>query len=198
MKTTAFALFVVAPLVLRAQAPAGAIPPVAEQMAAAVLPLPADMRADATVLGYKIAGRLEVLRQGKNGMRCLALYVTRPDFHVACYHESLEPFMARGREIRDKGTTSQTAVDSIRFAEIASGKLKMPQHAALYSLTAKDKKAWDPATGKVTGATPLGVVYMPFATSENVGLSANPATKGPWIMFPGTAKAHVMIVGTMQ
>ena len=198
MKTTARAVLATFPLAVGAQAPSGPIPPVDEQVAAAVLPLPADLRVDATVLGYKTAGKLEVLRQGKNGLRCLALYVTRPDFHVACYHESLEAFMARGRELRDKGVTSQTAVDSIRFAEIASGKLKMPQQAALYSLTAKDKKAWDPATKKVTGATPLGVVYMPFATSETVGLSANPATKGPWIMFPGTAKAHVMIVGSMQ
>ena len=197
MNTTAFAVLAALPLALAAQAPTGPIPPAAEQIAAAVLPLPTDLRADATVLGYKTAGKLEVLRQGKNGMRCLALYVTRPNFHVACYHDSLEPFMARGREIRDKGITNQTTVDSIRFAEIASGKLKMPAHAALYSLTG-DKKGWDPATGKVTGATPLGVVYMPFATAENVGLSANPKTVGPWIMFPGTAKAHVMIVGSMQ
>jgi hypothetical protein len=198
MNTTAFAVLAALPLALAAQAPTGPIPPADEQIAAAVLPLPADLRADATVLGYKTAGKLEVLRQGKNGMRCLALYVTRPNFHVACYHDSLEPFMARGREIRDKGITSQTAVDSIRFAEVAAGKLKMPPHAALYSLTAQDKKAWNPTTRKVTGAQPLGVVYIPFATTENTGLSTNQATVGPWIMFPGTAKAHVMIVGSMQ
>jgi hypothetical protein len=198
MQITPFTILLAIPLALRAQAPSAPIPPADEQIAAAVLPLPADLRADATVLGYKTAGKLEVLRQGKNGMRCLALYVSRPDFHVACYHDSLEPFMARGRELREKGVTALAAVDSIRFAEIASGKLKMPAHGALYTLTAKDKKAWDPSTRTVTGATPLGIVYLPFATPENSGLSAKPTKNGPWLMDAGTAKAHVMIVGSMQ
>ena len=86
-------------------ASAQTVPPAAEQMAAAVLPLPNEMRAGAQILGYKTAGKLEELRPGTNGMVCLALYVTRPDFHVACYHKGLEPFMARGRELRAQGLT---------------------------------------------------------------------------------------------
>src|SRR5688572_15363612 len=76
------------------------IPPVEEQIAAAVLPLPEDLRNGATIMGYKMKDKLEPLKQGTNGMICLALYVSRPDFHVACYHKGLEPFMARGRELR--------------------------------------------------------------------------------------------------
>ena len=136
-----------------------------------------------------------MLREGKNGMTCLALFVIRDDFHVACYHKGLEPFMARGRELRAQGVKGDK-VDSVRFAEIKSGKLKMPLYGALYSLSGK-KEAWDPRTGKVTGATPLGVVDIPGATTESTGLSANPSQGGPWIMFPGTPKAHVMIVGAM-
>src|SRR5512140_2563066 len=95
-------LLVLAAAPLVAQAPAApaapvSIPPAAEQVAAAVLPLPAEMRAGATVMGYREAGKLVVLRAGTNAMNCLALYVMRPDFHVACYHKSLAPFMARGR-----------------------------------------------------------------------------------------------------
>ena len=91
-----------ATLVTLATAPAassaqtGAIPPAAEQIAAAVLPLPAEMRDGAMIMGYKVKDKLEVLRPGTNNMICLALYVSRPDFHVACYHKGLEPFMARG------------------------------------------------------------------------------------------------------
>jgi hypothetical protein len=105
--------------------------------------------------------------------------------------------MLRGRELREQGVTNPDKVDSIRFAEIKSGKLKMPAQGALYSLTGK-KESWDAATRKVTGATPLAVIYMPFATTASVGLSATPAKSGPWLMFPGTAKAHVMMVGSMQ
>lgn len=194
MRNTLLAVLAAAPLVVSAQS---TIPPADEQIAAAVLPLPADMRAGATVLGYRTSGKLEVIRTGGNGMRCLALYAVRADFHVACYHVSLEAFMARGRELREHGVTAQDAVDSVRFTEVKSGKLKMPAHGALYSLTGP-KTAWDPVRRSVSGATPLSVLYMPFATTETTGISTNPATRGPWLMYPGTAKAHVMIVGSMQ
>jgi hypothetical protein len=195
MKNALLVLCIAVPFAAQAQT---TVPPADEQIAAAVMPLPNDLRAGATVLGYKTAGKLEVLREGKNGMRCLALYVVRKDFHVACYHEGLEAFMLRGRELRDQGMTSIEKIDSIRFAEVKSGKLKMPAAGALYSLTAPAKTAWDPATRKITGATPLGVIYMPFATTASIGLSGQPSKTGPWLMFPGTAKAHVMIVGAMQ
>ena len=174
----------------------GPLPTTEQQIAAAVLPLPKDMRADAKVMGYRTRVKLETLRPGKNGMTCLALFVVRPDFHVACYHEGMEPFMARGRELRASGVKGDK-IDSVRFAEVKSGKLKMPKQAALYSLTGK-KESWDPATGVVTGARPLAVMYMPFATAASTGLSVVPVPSGAWMMFPGTAKAHLMITGSMS
>jgi hypothetical protein len=189
------AILVMAPAVHSAQT--AAPPPVEQQIAAAVQPLPADMRAAATVMGYRTGNKLEVIRPGTNGMRCLALYVSRPDFHVACYHDGLEPFMARGRELREQGITNMNKVDSARTAEITSGKLKMPAQGALYTLTAAEKSAWDPATAKITGARPLTVLYIPFATTATTGIPSTPIPNGPWLMNPGTAKAHVMIVGTM-
>jgi len=194
--TRLLALLLVATTASAQTAPAP-LPPVAEQVAAAVLPLPAELRAGAAIMGYKTAGKLEELRPGSNGMICLALYVTRPDFHVACYHKGLEPFMARGRELREQGVRSLNAVDSVRYREIAEGKLKMPKYGALYSLTG-NKTVWDPTKGTASGAMPLSVVYMPFATPEETGLSTQPKrTSEPWLMFPGTAKAHIMLVGTM-
>jgi hypothetical protein len=187
-------MLVVAPAILSAQT--AAPPSAAEQIAASVQALPQSMRDSATVLGYKTGTRLEVLRPGTNGMRCLALYVTRPDFHVACYHEGLEPFMLRGRELRDGGMTNARLVDSVRFAEIASGKLKMPSSGMLYTLTGK-KETFNAATGAITGAAPLAVLYIPFATPASTGLPLRAPAGMPWLMNPGTAKAHVMIIGTM-
>lgn len=181
---------------LSSAASAQSLPPVDEQIAAAVLPLPEQMRAAATVMGYKAANKLEVIRAGTNGMHCLALYVTRPDFHVACYHKGLEDFMGRGREIREK-LGAKANVDSIRFKEIADGKLKMPAMGALYTLTGK-KESWNGATRKASQVTPLAVVYVPGATEASTGLSAVPQSGStPWLMFPGSAKAHIMLVGSM-
>jgi hypothetical protein len=177
---------------LRAQT---TLPPAEQQIAAAVLPLPAELRDGATVMGYKEAGKLVVLREGKNGMHCLALYVTRPDFHVACYHKSLEPFMARGRALRAQGVKGEE-VDSVRFREIRQGKLKMPPQGALYTITTK-RENYDAATNKVKDYRPLAVVYVPGATPESVGITAQPTDKGPWLMYPGTLKAHIMMIGSM-
>lgn len=165
-----------------------------DQIAAAVLPLPADARASATVLGYGADGKLITLRKGTGSMTCLADDPKEERFHVACYHDSMEPFMARGRELRTSGVTG-TQVDSVRFREAKAGTLKLPTHpASLYSLTGG---AFDPATKTAPGARWLYVVYIPYATSATTGLSDKPQENAPWIMFPGTPKAHIMFVPKM-
>jgi len=184
-------LVVVTPIVTAAQ---GTPASRAEQIAAAVLPLPPDFRAAARVLGYGSDGKLVTLREGK-GMICLARDPKAPRFHVACYAESMEPFMARGRALRAEGVTSAAEVDTIRFREAKSGKLVMPKFpAALYSLTDGD---FDAKTGTAPGARHLYVVYIPYATAESTGLSTKPFGNQPWIMFPGTPKAHIMFTPSM-
>lgn len=178
-----------------AQAPA-AIPSADEQIAQAVLPLPNDLRASASVLGYTPDGKLVTLRAGTGGMTCLANNPQGPRFHVACYHKSMEPFMARGRELRTQGVQGDQ-VDSVRFREAREGKIKLPtQPSVLYSLTGA-KDAYDPAT-RTAKATPLFVVYIPYATSETTGLSAIPQRGAPWVMNAGTPKAHIMFVPSMS
>lgn len=170
--------------------------PVAEQIVAATLPLPKDMRNDAGVLGYKTAGKLELLRASKNGMMCLGNDPSAGNFHVACYHDSMEPFMARGRELRAAGTNG-TQVDTVRFAEVKSGKIKMPTFpASLYQMTGP-KGDFNPTTGLAPNSKPTYVVYVPFATVQSTGLSTKADGGRPWIMYPGTPKAHIMITGTM-
>ncbi|HJU65027.1 MAG TPA: hypothetical protein VJ596_05085 [Gemmatimonadaceae bacterium] len=170
--------------------------PAEQQVAAAVQPLPQEFRDSATVLGYDGGGRLVTLREGGGAFICLASDPKGERFHVACYHRTLEPFMARGRALRAQGTTGDQ-VDSVRFAEVKSGKLRMPaQPASLYSLTGPPG-SYDPATNRVTGARSLFVVYIPGATANSTGLSARPQQGVPWIMFPGTPKAHIMFVPSM-
>src|SRR5471032_845326 len=124
-------------------------------------------------------------------MTRLALFAVEKAFHVACYHDGMEPFMARGRELRAQGV-KDPKVDTVRYAEVASGKLKMPKTAAMYQIFGK-ANSWDAPTGKLTDVSTLLVVYIPGATAESTGLSPQPTKIGPWIMFPGTPKAHIMI-----
>ncbi len=164
--------------------------PVEELVAEAVSPLPEPLRAGAEVRAYR-EGRLVTIREG-SGLICLADDPAAERWHVACYHESLEPFMARGRELRAEGK-EQAEIAEIRRAEIASGKLDFPDHpAALYSLTGADG-SFDPATGAASGASGLYVIYLPYATEATTGISSKPSRERPWLMFPGEPWAHVMI-----
>ena len=166
--------------------------PANRQIAAAVSPLPAPLRANATVLGYHPDGKLVTLRKGTNDMICLADDPAQERFHVSCYHKSLEPFMARGRELHAR-KLSREAIDSLRLADVKRGRYQMPSKpAALYQYFAP-RDSVDAATGAVTGASYLYVVYTPYATPESTGLTANPLAGGPWIMYPGKPWAHIMI-----
>jgi hypothetical protein len=188
----------VALLAQTAKAPSADPPPAAQQITAAVLPLPPDFREHARVLGYRAGSKgLVTLRDGTGPFTCLASDPAGTQFHVACYHQSLEPFMARGRALRAQGVTGDK-VDTVRFAEIKAKKLAMPtQAAALYSLTGP-LGSFDPATGKVPASIrPLSVIYIAGATPASTGLSDKPVVGAPWIMFPGTPKAHIMLVPKM-
>ncbi len=160
------------------------------QLAAAIQAAPDDRRDGARVLGWTADGKVVELRAGSNDLVCLAARPGDAQWSVACYHESLEPFMARGRELTAQGIEGQERID-IREREIAEGKLAMPREPrTLYVLHGS---GFDAATGEVSNAYLRWVIYTPYATPESTGLTTRPVPGAPWLMFPGTAGAHVMI-----
>ena len=90
------------------------------QISEAVQPAPAADRAGAKVLGFAPDGSWTTLRQGSNELVCLADDPNREGWNVACYHESLDPFMARGRELRGQGVTDGGELARRRWAEASS------------------------------------------------------------------------------
>lgn len=165
-----------------------------QQITSAVSAAPEDRRAAATVLGYDADGALVSLRAGTNEIICLADDPKDDRFQVACYHESLEPFMVRGRELRAQGLGSTEAL-SKRHNEADEGKLELPKSpAALYNLGG-DLDIYDPDTGAVRGGYWVWSIYTPYATEASTGLPTTPQAPGaPWIMRPGTASSHIMVV----
>lgn len=185
MKFLLIVFAVLTPLSLTAQK----YPPKDWQIATATLAAPELDRENATVLGYESDGKLTVIRQGSNDLICLADDPSRKGFSVACYHKSLEPFMARGRELKTEGKSAEE-IFNIREEEAKAGTLEMPEHALLNVLTGQVNE-----TTKEVEKTHLRYVYyIPFATSESTGLPLAPISPGaPWIMNPGTHRAHIMI-----
>ncbi|WP_158973628.1 hypothetical protein [Cellulophaga sp. L1A9] len=161
-------------------------------LATALMAAPEESRAGCKVIGYNMAGEFVTLREGNNQYIVLADNPNQDGFNAACYHKDLEPFMARGRALRAEGKTGQE-VFAIREAEMKSGQLKITPGSSLHILFGS-KTAYDPETSKVEDAQLRYVVYMPWATSESMGLPEIPmAPNHPWIMNPGTHRAHIMI-----
>jgi len=165
------------------------VAPPADQIASAILAAPKERRSDATVLGYNAKGEVVTLRKGTNDLVCLANDPANKTFSVACYHKDLEPFMARGRELSAQGVKGMQRHE-MRAKEVQEGKIPMSREARmLYVLTGS---GYDAAKGQVIDSYLRWVVYVPFATPESTGLTTT-AGPGPWLMYPGTAGAHIMI-----
>ena len=174
-------------------ASAQTIPSAEEQIKTAVLAAAVESREKAMVYGYSPKGEFIVLRKGENELVCLADDPAQPGLSVSCYHKSLEPFMARGRELKKEGKSFDD-IFTIRETEVKNGKLQMntqPANLVVYSAPAEKYNA---ETGEVKDGYSRSVIYIPFATAESTGLPSKPTTAGmPWIMNPGTHRAHIMV-----
>jgi hypothetical protein len=163
------------------------------QIKTALLAAPDDKREGAMVYGYNEKGELTVLRKGTNELICLADDPNSPGFNASCYHVGLEPFMERGRQLKKEGKSFQEIFD-IREEEVKSGKLKMPKDGATLFVLSADAENYNPKTGEVKDSYLRYVVYIPWATEESTGLPLKPSGPAmPWIMDPGTHRAHIMI-----
>ncbi|WP_203229465.1 hypothetical protein [Aureibaculum marinum] len=164
-----------------------------QQIASAVLAAPPETRDGAKVYGYDDEGNFITLREGTNTMICIADNPNKSGFQVVAYHGDLEPFMARGRELKAEGKGTKE-VREIREMEAKEGKLQMPKNPSTLHVLQGEKGGYDPETGTNINTHYRYVVYTPFATQETTGLSLKPNAPGhPWLMFPGTAGAHIMI-----
>ncbi len=168
---------------------AAEIPSTEWQIKTALLAAPQAEREAATVLGYGPDHAVTMLRKGSNNFICLADDPRQKGFSVACYHKDLEPFMARGRALAAEGKNA-AEIFKVREAEVKAGKLPMPDKSILNVTTG----TVDPGTGEVTGLYTRYVIYIPYATAESTGIPLAPIADGaPWIMNPGTHRAHIMI-----
>ena len=165
------------------------------QIKTALLAAPQGRGDSCTVYGYSADKQFILLRQGTNELICIADDPNQAGFSVACYHKDLEPFMKSGRELRKQGMNDKQIFDE-REKEVNAGTLQMPkQPAALYVYSAEDKD-YDRTTGEVKNGYLRYVIYIPYATGASTGLPEKPSGSGkgmPWIMNPGTYRAHIMI-----
>ncbi len=159
-----------------------------DQITEAVLPLPEDLRAGATVVTYDLeTGARKVLRQGTNTLECEPRNPS--DGFIRCYSSVMAPRHELEAKLHAQKKSDKEIQDAVADA-IKAGTLKVPPFGTMsYRLATKDgaiKRLW--------------VMSVPYATPDSIGVSTtsqrDAALKGhglPWLMLAGTANAHVMI-----
>jgi hypothetical protein len=101
--------------------------------------------------------------------------------------------MKRGRELKAEGK-NQADVIKLRDEEARAGKFALvKQPSTLFVFSAKEEDV-DPGNAAVKNGYLRYVIYIPYATPESTGLPLKQDAPGmPWIMDPGTPRAHIMI-----
>ncbi|MGB3142945.1 MAG: hypothetical protein WBB24_02460 [Maribacter sp.] len=193
MKPIVSIVLILSGLVLTAQKTNIAVPSEASQIITATLPAPDEDKENAMVYGYDADGNMIVLREGTNNLVCLADDPNKDGINVSCYSKKLEPFMKRGRELTAEGKDSKQKRE-IRGNEVAKGIIEMPKEPSMTYIYSGTEEDYSPETGELKNGQFRYVIYTPFATTESTGLPSKPHAKGmPWLMDPGTFRAHIMI-----
>lgn len=154
-----------------------------QQIADAVLPLPEDLKAGATVITYDPdTGDRIVLREGTNHVECQT-----PDMEAmqtSCYGKGAAPWQDRMAKLKAEGHENP-----FRAAAADETLPAIPFGTMAYNLRHDDRRI------KL-----LWVMIVPGATPESIGVSTvterndGLAGKGrPWLMLAGTPAAHIMI-----
>ncbi len=157
-------------------------------VAQAVTPLPADLRAGATVVTYDpTTGARQVLRQGTNFVECQPR--NPADGFTRCYNKVLGPRRDLEARLRAQGQSDDQVSAAVAAATKAGTIPARPRGTMSYRLYDKPDRIQN-----------LWVMSVPDATTETIGVSTSPqrdpALRGqglPWLMRAGTSGAHVMI-----
>jgi hypothetical protein len=166
----------------------------AKQIAAAVLPLPAALRAGAGVVRLDQHGHPEEWRPSRNGMVCLADEPRDSIFDVRCYHRSFIPLLYRARQLGVAGTPD-SVFDATMDREIHGGKLHLPAGptAGYRMLGPVSGFDWATATASDT-IDAWQSIHFPYRTAEDLGLPTAEDGIHPYVMSSGTWWSHVMIM----
>jgi len=159
--------------------------------AGAVLPLPVQLRAGATVVRLNAAKEPEVLRSGTNGMVCIADDPNDDEFDVRCYRDTFIPVVYRGFQIGGGAKVG---------AEIQAGKLKLSKEPTAGYRCLGPAAAYDAAHNAIDARIECWQsLHFPFRTAAEVGfpdeadVPESQQQYTPYVMASGTYWSHVMI-----
>jgi hypothetical protein len=166
----------------------------ARRIAAAVLPLPAELRGAAGVVALDGQGQPQVWRASANGMICLADSPGDSVFDVRCYQAGFVPVIYRIRQLIARGV-ADSALEGTIDAEIRSGKLPITKAPTAGYRMYGPVTGYDPARNAVNDRIDAWQsIHLPYRTAASMGLPTKEDGVHPYVMASGTYWAHVMIM----
>ena len=158
-----------------------------DEITQATLPLPEDLRADASVYKYDPkTGERIWLRKGNNFVECMP---RAADGFTRCTNRTTAARRDFAAKLRAQGKSDKEVEEALAAATKAGTLKPVPFGTMSYRLY-----------GKKDRIQLLWVLSVPGATPETIGVSTDSqrdeAIGGdgrPWLMLPGTPGAHIMI-----
>ena len=157
-----------------------------ELIAQALMPLPDDLKADATVYTYDEAGERNVLKQGSNHVECRTLDDNGFNWCYPVTTAARRDYQAR---LEAKGMSREEVQAALMEAEKAGEVEPWPFGSMIYRTYNDDDRI-----------RLLWVVLLPNAMAEDLGMSIESQRDNslagmgrPWMMREGTPGAHLMI-----
>jgi len=169
------------------------------EIAAAVLPLPENLRNGSAIVRLNSASVSESLRSGTNGMVCIADRPGDDSFDVRCYHKDFISVVYRSFQLDSEGVRGAKLYDRIE-AEIKAGTLKLPGQPTAGYRCLGPASGYDASTNAVSKEIRCWQsIHFPFRTAHEMGLMDekeipdNMRAKMPYVMSSGRFWSHVMI-----
>ncbi|HSM37680.1 MAG TPA: hypothetical protein VK837_14860 [Longimicrobiales bacterium] len=166
IRSTLAALLLFVPAVLAAQD---------DQIASAMRAAPESVSADATVVDWQ----MNTLREGTNGWTCLPDNPDSPGTDPWCVNASWVDFL------HAYVSQSEPTYDQVGIAYMLMGDTPV-SNTDPYATEKTSDEDWVEDLG-----AHLMILVPDHAAFESI--STDPHNGGPWIMWPGTPYAHIMI-----
>jgi hypothetical protein len=153
----------------------------------AVIPLPAALRDQATVIKWKSDFTYDTLRKGTNGLVCYdrSGFPLQQPFSVQC--TSLANLPRQAQNLKAEATGERSKSEAMLKAMEQDGTRAKPEFGSIwYHVAGADRD--HVSAHEVT-------IAVPGATQASLGLPESRRENGAWIMNAGTSTAHIMIPG---
>ena len=158
---------------------------------------PAAVTADATVLVLERGGYVEA-EAGTNGVTCYVSRTWPGSLEPHCFDGEgsatiLQVHLTRAR-LREEGKTREEADVAVGLA-LASGDLRLPARPVMSYMMSADQVLFNDDGERVGSWQPHLMIYVPYITSEALGLGGGPpSTDAAIVVDPGTPEANIMVV----